>query len=106
MTFSRFAVRPPSLPARQNRLQKNIFADVSETASVERLHGSRQLAMSVKHVLDLPPKIGGNIVAGLLKPQLDHPSRVLSILRRCGWINGKRGQCLERIECVPPRLAI
>jgi hypothetical protein len=102
MAFSRFAVRPPSLPARQNRLQKNIFADLSDKGFAERLHGSHELAMSVQHVLDLSSKIGGNIVAGLLKPQLDHPSRVLSILRRCGWINGKCGQCLERIEGVPP----
>jgi hypothetical protein len=65
-------------------------------------NGVHELAISVKQVLDLPPKIGGNIVAGLLKPQLDHPSRVLSILRRSGWINGKCGQCLERIEGVPP----
>jgi hypothetical protein len=61
-----------------------------------------ELAVSVQHVLDLPPKIGGNIITGLLKPQLDYPTRMLSILGSGGWINGKCGQCLERIESVPP----
>jgi hypothetical protein len=58
--------------------------------------------MSVQHVLDLPSKIGGNIIAGLIESQLDHPPRVFSIPRCGGWINSKCGQCLERIEGVLP----
>jgi hypothetical protein len=57
-----------------------------------------ELAMSVQHVLDLPSKIGGNIIVGLFEPQLDRHSGVLSIFSRGGWINGNCGQRLERIE--------
>jgi hypothetical protein len=63
---------------------------------------AHELAMSVQHVLDLPSKIGGNIIAGMIEPQFDHSSRVLSIPRRGGRINGNCGQCLERTEGVPP----
>jgi len=58
--------------------------------------------MTVQHLLDLPSKIGGNIIAGLFKPQLDHASRMLSIARGGGWINSNCGQCLERIEGALP----
>ena len=61
-----------------------------------------RLAMFVQHALDLPSKIGGNIIAGLLKPQLDHTSRMLSIARNGVWINSNCGQCLERIEGALP----
>jgi hypothetical protein len=63
---------------------------------------ARELAMSVQHVLDLPPKIGRNIIASLIEPHFDHPSCVVSIPLCGGWINGKCGQCLESIEGVPP----
>jgi hypothetical protein len=52
--------------------------------------------MFVQHVFDLPSKIGGNIIAGL-QHQLDHTSRVLSITRNGGWINGN---CGHRLECI------
>jgi len=58
--------------------------------------------MFVQHVLDLASEIGGNIIAGLIEPQLDHTSRVLSITRNGGWINGNCGQCLECIDRAPP----
>jgi hypothetical protein len=38
----------------------------------------------VQHVFDLLSKIEGNIIAGLLEPQLDHTSRVLSITHNGG----------------------
>src|ERR1700721_1709292 len=38
---------------------------------------AHELAMSVQHVLDLPSKIGGNIIAGLIEPQFDPSSGVL-----------------------------
>ncbi|HET6207412.1 MAG TPA: hypothetical protein VFD98_11425 [Terracidiphilus sp.] len=56
----------------------------------------------MQHIFDLPSKIGGNIIAGLLEPQFDHTSRVLSITRNGGWINGNGGQCLECIDGPPP----
>ena len=55
---------------------------------------------------DLGPTSGGNIIAGLLKPQLDHTSRVLSIARNDVWINSNCGQCLERIEGALPGPAL
>jgi hypothetical protein len=62
------------------------------------------LAMSVQHVLDLPSKIGGNIIASLLEPH--HTSRVLSITRSGGWINGNCGRCLECIDSRRAGLAL
>ena len=84
---------------REGLLKRNLGPGGVDAGRVARSH---ELATFVQHVFDLFPKIGGNIIAGLLKPQLDHASRVVSITRNGGWINGNCGQCLERIEGGPP----
>jgi hypothetical protein len=79
---------------------REFWQDDAAQRWVARSH--QGLAMPVQRVLDLPSKIGGNIIAGLLEPQLDHASRVLSITRNGGWINGNCGHCLECIDRTPP----